>query len=147
MNVDDGLEGIRLIRGLGGQTLPAASYALLTNLKKGLFFAIREGSWIFVVCFLHTRGRMFVSDAWPAPATYRGPCCEHCDQRVDRSPLRERPVQNSSHSRWFCRSISVEDSESRIKYLAEFFSGQSWPNICPGIIFFVFFWKVWIFFF
>ena len=37
MNVDDGLEDIRWIRGLGGDRLPAASYALLPNLKKALF--------------------------------------------------------------------------------------------------------------
>ena len=48
VNVDDGLEDIRWIRGLGGEKLPAASNALLSNLKKGLFFAIGEGSRIFV---------------------------------------------------------------------------------------------------
>ena len=37
VNVDDGLEDIRWIRGLGGEKLPAASNALLSNLKKGLF--------------------------------------------------------------------------------------------------------------
>ena len=58
MNVDDGLEDIRWIRGLRGEMLPAASYALLPNLKKGVFFAIGEGSIIFFVCFLHTRGQM-----------------------------------------------------------------------------------------
>ena len=42
VNVDDGLEDIRWIRGLGGQKLPTASNALLPNLKKGLFFAIGE---------------------------------------------------------------------------------------------------------
>ena len=54
VNVDDGLEDIRWIRGLGGEKLPAASYALLPNLKKGLFFAIREGSRNFVAYFLHS---------------------------------------------------------------------------------------------
>ena len=54
MNVDDGLEDIRWIRGLGGEKLPAASNALLSNLKKGLFFAIGEGSRFFVACFLHS---------------------------------------------------------------------------------------------
>ena len=44
VNVDDGLEDIRWIRGLGGEKLPAASNALLSNLKKRLFFAIGEGS-------------------------------------------------------------------------------------------------------
>ena len=53
MNVDDGLEDIRWIRGLGGEELPAASNALLPNLKKSLFFAIGEGSRIFVAAFLH----------------------------------------------------------------------------------------------
>ena len=43
MKVEDGLENIRWIRGLGGEKLPAASNAFLPNLKKGLFFAIGEG--------------------------------------------------------------------------------------------------------
>ena len=48
VNVDDGLEDIRWIRGLGGEKLPAASN-VLSNLKKRLlFFAIGEGSRIFV---------------------------------------------------------------------------------------------------
>ena len=42
MNVDDGLEGIRCIRGLGGEKLPAASYALLPNLKKKLYLLPSE---------------------------------------------------------------------------------------------------------
>ena len=56
MNVDDGLEDI--IRGLGGEKLPSASNALLSNPKKGLFFAIGEGSRIFVGCFLHSSAQM-----------------------------------------------------------------------------------------
>ena len=60
MNVDDDLEYIRWIRGLGGERLPAASYALLPNLEKGLFFAIVEGLSIFVVCFLHAREPIFL---------------------------------------------------------------------------------------
>ena len=38
--------------------------------------------------------------------------------------------------------MAVEDSESRRfewKHLAEFFSGRSWPNICPGFFFSFFF--------
>ena len=58
MNVDDGLEAIRWIRGLGGEKLPAASNARLSNLKKGLFFAIGEGSRIFAACFLHGSAQM-----------------------------------------------------------------------------------------
>ena len=58
VNLDDGLEDIRWIRGPGGEKLPAASNALLPNLKKGLFFAIGEGSRIFVACFLHSSAQM-----------------------------------------------------------------------------------------
>ena len=42
VNVGDGLEDIRGIRGLGGEKLPAPSYAFLPNLKKSLYFAIGE---------------------------------------------------------------------------------------------------------
>ena len=62
MNVDDGLQDIRWIRGLGGEKLPTASYVLLPNLKKGLFFAIGEGSRNFVACFLHS-ARMWLCQA------------------------------------------------------------------------------------
>ena len=37
------------------------SCALCPNLKKGLFFAIGEGSIFFVICFLYTSGQMFFS--------------------------------------------------------------------------------------
>ena len=58
MNVDYGLEDIRWMRGLGGEKLPAASYALIPNLKKGLFYAIGEGSRYFVACFLHSSAQL-----------------------------------------------------------------------------------------
>ena len=48
MNVNDGREDIRWIRGLGGERLPAASYTFLPNLEKCLFFAIGEESRFFV---------------------------------------------------------------------------------------------------
>ena len=58
MNADDGLEDIRWIRGLGGERLPAVSYALLPNPRKGIYFAIGEGPKLFVLCFLHIIARM-----------------------------------------------------------------------------------------
>jgi len=39
--------------------LPAASCGILSNLKKSLFFAIRDGSRNFVFCFVHTSGYLF----------------------------------------------------------------------------------------
>ena len=38
--------------------MPAASSALLSNLEKGLFFAVGEGSRIFVACCLHSSAQM-----------------------------------------------------------------------------------------
>ena len=74
VKVEDGLEDIRWIRGLEGEKLPAASYALLPNLKKGLFFAIVEGSRILVACFLHSSAQMCLyqtSGRCPPPITGR----------------------------------------------------------------------------
>ena len=72
MNVDESLDDIRWIRGLEGENLPAASYALLSSLKKGLFFAIGEGSRIFVACFLQQRSNVFVSDPGRRPPPITG---------------------------------------------------------------------------
>ena len=74
MKVEDGPEDIRWIRGVGGEKLPAASYALLPNLKKGLFFAIREGLRIAVTCFLYSSAQMRLyqtSGRRPPPITGR----------------------------------------------------------------------------
>ena len=134
MNVDDCLEGIRWIRGLGGEKLPAASNALLPNLKKGLFFAIGEGSENFCRLFsTQQRPNVFVSDAWPAPATYHRSFCEHCDQRVGRSAYRTNPCRFHGAVVGFvdrCLSRTRKLAASN-KHLAEFFSGRSWPNIGP----------------
>ena len=50
------------IHGLGGETSPVMAYALCLHLKKGLFFAIGEGSRFFVVCFLYTSGQVSFSE-------------------------------------------------------------------------------------
>ena len=69
VNVDDGLEDIRWIRGLGGEKLPAASCALLQNLEKGSIFCHRRGIENFCRLFgTQQRPNVFVSDVWPAPA-------------------------------------------------------------------------------
>ena len=58
MNVDDDLEDIRWIRGVGGEKLPAASYAFLPNLKKRYIFCHRRGSSNFVAYFLHSSAQL-----------------------------------------------------------------------------------------
>ena len=55
--------------------------------EKRSIFCRRRGIEIFCRVFsTQQRPNVFVSDAWPAPATYHGPWCGHCDQRVGRSP-------------------------------------------------------------
>ena len=73
VNIDDELENSMWIHGLGGETLPAVSYALFPNLEKYLFFAIGQGSRFFVVCFLYTSGRMFFGQTRLAGARHISP--------------------------------------------------------------------------
>ena len=58
VNVDDSLEDIRWIRGLGGEKLPAASCALLPKPEKSSIFCHGEGSRFSVACFLHSSAQM-----------------------------------------------------------------------------------------
>ena len=105
--------------------MPAASYSLLLNLKKGLFFAIGEGSRIFVACFLHSSAQICLYLTPGRPRT--------TGLFVNTAVT---TVQISWRC-WFCRSMSIEDPESRRFELTpkvEFFSGRSWPNICSGIM-------------
>ena len=82
VNVDDGLEDIRWIRGLGGEKLPSS-----LKPEKTPIFCHRRGIENFCrLISTQQRPNVFVSDAWPAPATYHRSFCEHCDQRVGRSP-------------------------------------------------------------
>ena len=77
-------------------------------------FCHRSGIDIFCPLFAtYKRPDEFISDAWPASATYHRSFCEQCERRVGCSPYRAHPVQISWRSRCFFRSTSVEDSESR----------------------------------
>ena len=70
--------------------------------EKRAIFCHRRGIENFCRLFsTQQRPNMFVSDSSPAPATYHRSFCEHCDQRVGRSPQRARPIQISRRSRWF----------------------------------------------
>jgi len=60
MQVDDGLEHIKRIHCLGGERFTPASYARLPNRNKYPFFVIGQRSITSVVCFLHTRGHLFL---------------------------------------------------------------------------------------
>ena len=81
MNVDDGLEDQVDPWSIAREVARCVVRSSRKPEKKRLFFAIGEGSRIFAACFLpgtQQRLNLFVSDAWPAPATYNRPFCEHC---------------------------------------------------------------------
>ena len=73
MSVHAGLEGITEIRGLGSDKLAAAaaSYALRPNFF--FYFAIGQGSRVFVVCFVRTSCGMLFYQApgRPMPHIHR----------------------------------------------------------------------------
>ena len=134
MNVDDALEDIWLIRGLGGEKLPAASNALPPNLKKGQFSAIGEGSTIFVACFLHSSAQMCLyqtSCRHPPPIT--GRFVNTVARGWVGAPNGRVPfsfhgaVVGFAH---LCQSRTRNLAASN-KHLAEFLSGRSWPKIGP----------------
>ena len=137
MNVDDGLEDIRWIRGLGGEKLPAASYALLLNLKRGLSFGIGEGSRFLCRLFLHTSARMCL---YQTPGR-RLPCTTgrfvNTVTRMwvgapnERAPFRFHGAVVGFVDR--CLSMAQNLAASN-EHLSKLFSGRSWPNIYPGII-------------
>ena len=119
--------------------MPAASNALLLNQQKGLFFAIGEGSKIFVVCFLHSSAQICL---YQTPGRRPPPVTGRFVNTVTRgwvgapngrAPFRFRDAVVGFIDR--CRSRTRNLAASN-KHLAEFLSGRSWRKIGPGIIFF-----------
>ena len=115
---------------IGGKSLPAASYGLFPNLKKKVSFAIRDGSRIFIICFVYTSGQL--SYTWPAPTTFYRPFCEHGDPRVGSEPLTsalrsEFMTQSLVLSIDVCRGLGI--SPLRAEHPPEFFRSRPRPNI------------------
>ena len=124
---------------LGGEKLPATSYALLPNLEKGLFFAVGEGSRIFVTCFLHGSAQMY---SYQTHGRRPPPITGHFVNTVtrgwvgapnERAPFRFHGAVVGLVDRCLSRARNPAASN---KHLAEFFSGRSWAKIGPGMIFF-----------
>ena len=138
MNIDDGLEDIRWIRGLGGEKLPAASYGLLPYLKKAYFLPSERDrqflSPVFYIsaqlCLYQTRGRR------PSPITGRFVNSETkgwVGAPNERTLFRFPGAVVVFVDRCLTRTRNLAASK---KHLAEFFSGRLWPKIGPGTIFF-----------
>ena len=119
--------------------MPAASNALLLNQQKGLFFAIGEGSKIFVVCFLHSSAQICLYQTpgrRPPPITGRfvnTVTRGWVEAPNERTPFRFHGAVVGFVDRCLSRTRNLAASS---KHLAEFFSGRSWPKIDSGNIFF-----------
>ena len=131
--------------------MPAASNALLPNPKKGLFFAIGEGSRFFVACFLvHSSSQMCL---YQTPGRRPPPITGRFVNTVTRgwvgapngpAPFRFHGAVVGFVDRCLYRTRNLAASN---KHLAEFFSGRSWLKIGPaGMIFFGVFEKIGTFF-
>ena len=138
MTVDGGLEDIGWIRGLRGENWPAASFALLPSLKKGLFLAIGEGSGNCVSCFLRSGAQLSLHQTpGRRPPRITGRLVNTVTRGWvgapnERAPFRFHGAVVGFVDRYLSRTRNLAASNS---HLAEFVSGRSWPKICPGIIF------------
>ena len=121
-----------------GERLPAVSYALLPNLKNGPFFAIGEGSIIFVICCLHTSGQVvFHRTHGRGPPHITGRRVDTVTRGWVGAPNERTPFRFHGAVVGFvdrCQSRTGNLAASN-KHLAEFFSGRSWPKIGPGFFF------------
>ena len=119
--------------------MPTASSALLSNLEKGLFFAIGEGSTIFVACLVHSSAQMCL---YQTPGRRPPPITGRFVNTVtrgwlgapnERTPFRFHGAVVVFVHRCLSRTRNLAASS---KHLAEFFSRRSWPKIGPGFFFF-----------
>ena len=106
--------------------------------EKSLFFAIGEGSRIFVACFLHSSAQMCLyqtSGRRPPPITGRfvnTVTRGWVGAPDERAPFRFHGAVAGFVDRCLSRTRNLAASS---KHLAEFFSGRSWPKIGPGFFF------------
>ena len=136
MNVDDGLEDIRWIRGVGGEKFPAASYALLPNLKKRPIFCVGDRTReILVACVLHSSVLLYQTPGRRPPritGRFVNTVTRGCvGAPNERAPFRFHGAVVGFVDRCLSRTRNPVASN---KHLAEFSSGRSWPKIGPGII-------------
>ena len=136
VNVDDGLEDIRWIRGL---EVARGVQRSSPKPEKRPIFAIGEGSRIFVACFLHSTAQMCLYQPpgrRPPPITRRfvnTAIRRWVGAPSERAPFRFHGAVVGFVDRRLSRTRNLAASN---KHLAEFFSGRSWPEIDPGMIFF-----------
>ena len=148
MNVDDGLEDIRWIRGLGGEKLPVASNALLPNLQKAYFLPSERDREFFVACFLHSSAQICL---YQTPGRHLPPITGRFLNTVTRgwvgAPNKRAPFRFHGAvvvlSIDVCLGFGISPLRTNI-WLS--FSQADLPKIGPGIIFLGFFEKFETFF-
>ena len=106
--------------------------------KKGLFFAIGEGSRFLVACFLYSSAQMCL---YQTPGRRPPPITGRFVNTVtrgwvgapnERAPFRFHGGILGFVDRCLSRTRNLAASS---EHLAEFFSGRSWPKIGPGFFF------------
>ena len=116
--------------------MPAASNALLPNLKTGLFFAIGKGSRVFVACFLHSSAQMCLCQTpgrRPPPITGRfvnTVTTGWVGAPNQRAPFRFHGAVVGFVHRCLSRTRNLAASS---KHLAEFFSDAQ-EFLFPGFL-------------
>ena len=137
MNVDDGLDqvdpwsrGREVARGVQRPSPKPEKRPILCH---------RRGIENFCRLFsTQPRPNVFVSDAWPAPATYHRSFVNTVTRGWVGAPNGRAPFRFHGEVVGFvdrCLSRTGNLAASN-KHLAEFFSARSWPKIGPGIILF-----------
>ena len=145
VDVDDGLEDKIWVRGLDGDRLPAAFYALRPNLKKVILPSEGGQDFLSSVFYIHASGQMFV---YQTPGR-RPP--HITGVRVNSVTLGwvgatyERATfrfitQSLVLSIDVCRGLGISPVRSR--HFAEIFLRPRLPRFPPGIVFFVLFFEI-----
>ena len=144
VNVDDGLEDIRWICGLGGEKLPAASYALLQNLKKRLTFCHRRGieKFGFVACFLRSSAqKCFYQTPGRRPPRITGRFVNTVTRGWVGAPNERAPPDFMAQSLVFsidvCRGLGI--SPLRTNIWLSFSQADLGPRSAPELLGFFFF--------
>ena len=142
-------EDIRWIRGLGGENLPAV-LRVSPKTEKGLFFAIREGSRVFVACFLHSSAQTCLYQTpGRRPPRITGSFVKTATRGWVEAPNERAP--NSLHGAVVsfvdrCLSRTRNLAASNFNFWLSFSRADLGPTSAQDY-FFLFFWKVWTYFF
>ena len=105
--------------------------------KRPIFCHRREIEKFCRLFSTQQRPNVFVSDAWPAPATYHGRLVNTVTRGWVGAPNERAPFRFHGAVVGFVHQClsRTRNLASSSHLLAEFFSGRFWRKISPGILF------------